>query len=99
MAIQWKANHPDCYRMKYFLLPVASGLVLLLCGCPAQKPGAVAGASPQATAPSLSSVPAPAAEKSSETPSHAAAEGHAQSDQTLIAAANQAYDSGFALYQ
>ncbi len=85
--------------MKYFLLPVVSGLILLLCGCPAQKRGAIAGASPQATAPSLASVPTAATEENPKPASSPADEDHAQSDRTLIQVANEAYDSGFALYQ
>ena len=86
--------------MKYFLLPLASALVLLLCGCPAQKPGALVGSSPQATAPTINAkTPAPAQEASKAVPAPPAAENHAQQDQTLIAASKQAYDSGLALYQ
>ncbi|MHB1937890.1 MAG: lytic transglycosylase domain-containing protein [Acidobacteriaceae bacterium] len=87
--------------MKYFFLPVASGLLLLLCGCPAQQPGAPAGASPRATAPPLASGNAAAtAEKNLEAAvSPSATENHAQQDQTLIAASKQAYDTGISLYQ
>jgi membrane-bound lytic murein transglycosylase D len=87
--------------MKYFFLPVASGLLLLLCGCPAQQPGAPAGASPRATAPTLGSGNATAtAEKKPEAAvSSSATEDHAQQDQTLIAASKRAYDTGISLYQ
>ncbi len=87
--------------MKLFLLPVASGLLVLLCGCPAQQPGAPLGASPHATAPTLNSANTPVAvEKNSEPASPpSSATGHAQQDQALIAASRQAYDSGIALYQ
>jgi membrane-bound lytic murein transglycosylase D len=83
--------------MKSFLLPVASVVLLLLCGCPAQKP--VARTSPHATAPTLQ----PANNLPSATPVQAASSpqvaNHAQQDQALIAAAKQAYDTGVTLYQ
>ena len=87
--------------MKYFLLPVASCLLLLLCGCPAQQPGAPASASPHVTAPTLASGNATAtAEKNPEAAvSPSATEDHAQQDQTLIAASKRAYDTGISLYQ
>ncbi len=99
MAIQWKANHPLLHSMKLFLLPAASVLLLLLCGCPAQKPVALISTSPHATAPTLNPAKAsPAAEVPAQA-SSPDAEGHAKSDQTLIAASRQAYESGVALYQ
>ena len=87
--------------MKLFLLPVASGLLVLLCGCPAQQPGAPAGASPHATAPTLNGAKAPIAADKNSAPasSPVSAAGHAEQDQALIAASKQAYDSGIALYQ
>ena len=87
--------------MKLFLLPVASGLLLLLCGCPAQQPGAAAGASPHATAPTLNptNTPAPVEKNLEPASPPPSAASQAQQDQTLIAASKQAYDSGIALYQ
>ena len=87
--------------MKYLLLPIASGVLLLLCGCPAQQPGAPASASSHATAPTLTGAPtAQPAEKSSSAATQAATpENRAQQDQTLIAASKQAYDTGISLYQ
>ncbi len=86
--------------MKYFLLPIASGLLLLLCGCPAQQPGAPAGASPHATAPTLGSGTMATTEKNSSTAAPITTpENHTQQDQTLIAASKQAYDTGLSLYQ
>ena len=87
--------------MKYFLLPAASGLLLLLCGCPAQQPGAPAGVSPHATAPTLGGGNAAATEQKNAgaAASSPATEDHAQQDQTLIAASKQAYDTGLSLYQ
>ena len=87
--------------MKYLLLPIASGVLLLLCGCPAKQPNASASASPHATAPTLVSVPATAStEKNSFATTPAAnPENQAQQDQALIAASKRAYDSGIALYQ
>ncbi len=87
--------------MKYFLLPIASGMLLLLCGCPAQQPGAPASASSHATAPTLSSGATPATtDKTSAAAAQAATpEDHAQQDRTLIAASKQAYDTGMSLYQ
>lgn len=86
--------------MKRFLLPVASGLLVLLCGCPARKPIAFSGSGPRATAPTLHSqtVSAPA-ESAGPTKAAAASPDRQQQDQTLIAAAKQAYDSGVTLYQ
>ncbi|HET9099218.1 MAG TPA: LysM peptidoglycan-binding domain-containing protein [Acidobacteriaceae bacterium] len=87
--------------MKYLLLPIASGALLLLCGCPAQQPGAPASASSHATAPTLSSrAPAPTAEKTSTAATKTAIpENSAQQDETLIAASKKAYDTGISLYQ
>ena len=87
--------------MKYLLLPIASGVLLLLCGCPAQQPSAPASASSHATAPTLSSGrTAQAAEKTSSAATPAAIPEHpAQQDQTLIAASQKAYDTGMSLYQ
>jgi membrane-bound lytic murein transglycosylase D len=87
--------------MKYFLLPAASGLLLVLCGCPAQQPGASAGVSAHATAPTLAGGSASATpQKNSQTAaSSPATEDHAQQDQTLIAASKQAYNTGLSLYQ
>ncbi len=85
--------------MKLFSLTVASGLALLLCGCPAQKPGPLTGASPHATAPTLNRVEAPAAAPAPAQSSLSAQADRTQPDQTLIAASKQAYDSGLALYQ
>ena len=87
--------------MKYLLLPIASGVLLLLCGCPAQQPGAPASASSHATAPTLTSgATAQTAEKTSSAATQAATpENRAQQDQTLIAASKQAYDTGISLYQ
>jgi membrane-bound lytic murein transglycosylase D len=87
--------------MKYFLLPAASGLLLLLCGCPAQQPGAPAGVSPHATAPTLAGGNASATSpKNPQSPAPSpATEDHAQQDQTLIAASRQAYNTGLSLYQ
>jgi len=87
--------------MKYFLLPIASGVLLLLCGCPAQQPGAPASASSHATAPTLGGgATAQTAEKTSSAVTQAATpEDHAQQDRTLIAASKQAYDTGISLYQ
>jgi membrane-bound lytic murein transglycosylase D len=87
--------------MKYLLLPIASGMLLLLCGCPAQQPGAPAGASPHATAPTLGSGTAAATtEKSSAAAaSTTVPQDHAQQDQMLIAASKHAYDTGISLYQ
>jgi membrane-bound lytic murein transglycosylase D len=104
MAIQWKANRPFALSMKLFLLPVASVLLVLLCGCPAQKPVARTGSSPRATAPTLQTAQTPtAAVKTSAPVFSRPSENHAgsstQQDQTLIAAAKQAYDRGFTLYQ
>ena len=87
--------------MKYLLLPIASGVMLLLCGCPAQQPGEPASASSHATAPTLSSGEAT---QTAEKNSHAAAaavtpENRAQQDEALIAASKQAYDTGISLYQ
>lgn len=81
--------------MRTLLVPVATGLVLLLCGCPAKKP-VVAKASPQATAPTLQQ-PAPVAKAPASTP--AAQPDREEQDKALIAAAKQAYDNGVALYQ
>ncbi|HZC42795.1 MAG TPA: LysM peptidoglycan-binding domain-containing protein [Acidobacteriaceae bacterium] len=82
------------------LLPIASGVLLLLCGCPAQQPGAPASASPHATAPTLNSQTEPAAtEKSSSAVQTATPENRAKQDQTLIATSKQAYDAGMSLYQ
>ncbi len=85
--------------MKLFLLPVASVLLVLLCGCPAQKPVALAGTSPHATAPTLNETPATQAAKGPEQATTPGAGDHAQSDEALIAAAKQAYDRGVGLYQ
>jgi membrane-bound lytic murein transglycosylase D len=87
--------------MRYWLLPIASGVLLLLCGCPAQQPGAPASASPHATAPTLNSgATAQTAEKAEHPATPAATpENHAQQDQTLIASSKQAYDTGISLYQ
>lgn len=87
--------------MKYLLLPAASGLLLLLCGCPAQQPGAPAGISPRATAPTLSNGKASATtEKNPESAtSSTVTTDHTQQDQALIAASKQAYDTGISLYQ
>ncbi|HTU50393.1 MAG TPA: LysM peptidoglycan-binding domain-containing protein [Acidobacteriaceae bacterium] len=87
--------------MKYLLLPIASGVLLLLCGCPAQQPGASASVSSHATAPTLNSgTTAQTAEKTSSAAKPAATpEDRAQQDQTLIAASKQAYDTGMSLYQ
>jgi membrane-bound lytic murein transglycosylase D len=87
--------------MKYLLLPIASGVLLLLCGCPAKQPNASASASPHATAPTLVRVPATASteKNSSATTPAANPENQAQQDQALIAASKRAYDSGIALYQ
>lgn len=86
--------------MKYLLLPIASGVLLLLCGCPAQQPGARAGVSPHATAPTLWSGQAAATtEKTSSAAPTATPEDRAQQDQTLMAASKQAYDTGISLYQ
>lgn len=76
-------------------------MLVLLCGCPARKPAATAGANPHATAPTLHDAQAsPAPEKTSAQTSAAAAHpDHEQQDKTLIAAAKQAYDSGVNLYQ
>jgi membrane-bound lytic murein transglycosylase D len=82
---------------KLFLLPAASGLLALLCGCPAQKPVALNGSSSRATAPVLR--PSQAAPSQAAASAAPAAESHAQPDQALIDAAKQAYNSGFALYQ
>jgi membrane-bound lytic murein transglycosylase D len=87
--------------MKYLLLPIASGMLLLLCGCPAQQPGAPAGSSPHATAPTLGSGTAGATAETNSpaaTPT-ATSEDRAQQDQALIAASKQAYDTGISLYQ
>ncbi|MES2221323.1 MAG: LysM peptidoglycan-binding domain-containing protein [Acidobacteriota bacterium] len=85
--------------MKYLLLPIASSVLLLLCGCPAQQPGAPASASSHATAPTLrTDTTAAATQKSSAAPATTAPENHAQQDQTLIAASKQAYDTGISLY-
>ncbi len=86
--------------MRRILLLVAAGFALLLCGCPARKPAALAGASPRATAPTLHSQTASAPAKSAgPTKAAGASPDRQQQDQTLIAAAKQAYDSGVALYQ
>ena len=87
--------------MRYLLLPIASGVLLLLCGCPAQQPGAPASASSHATAPTLSGgTSAQTSEKTSSAAMPAATpESRAQQDQTLIAASKQAYDTGMSLYQ
>jgi membrane-bound lytic murein transglycosylase D len=87
--------------MKYLLLPIASGVLLLLCGCPAQQPGTRASASSHATAPTLGSgATAQTAEKNPHAVTQAATpEDRAQQDQALIAAAKQAYDTGMSLYQ
>jgi membrane-bound lytic murein transglycosylase D len=87
--------------MKYLLLPIASGVLLLLCGCPAQQPSAPASASSHATAPTLSSgATAQTPEKTSTAATPAATpENRAQQDQTLIAASKKAYDTGMSLYQ
>ena len=87
--------------MRYWLLPIASGVLLLLCGCPAQQPGAPASVSSHATAPTLSHGETRAtAEKNSPAAIQAATpENRAQQDQTLIAASKQAYDTGISLYQ
>ncbi len=86
--------------MRYWLLPIASG-VLLLCGCPAQQPGASASASSHATAPTLNSGErTQTAEKNTQAATPAATpENRAQQDQTLIAASQKAYDTGITLYQ
>ncbi|MEO6830154.1 MAG: hypothetical protein ABI164_10135, partial [Acidobacteriaceae bacterium] len=39
--------------MKLFFLPVASGLLVLLCGCAAKQPGVYSGPTARATAPTL----------------------------------------------
>lgn len=86
--------------MKLLSLLAASGLLLLLCGCPAQKPATLAGASPHATAPTLGNVKGQSsAEKTQAQSSSSETANHAQQDQALIAAARQAYDSGVTLYQ
>ena len=86
--------------MKYLLLPIASGVLLLLCGCPAQQPGAPASASPHATAPTLGSgATTQTAEKTPSAAQTTTPENRAQQDQTLIAASKQAYDTGISLYQ
>src|SRR6185437_14057382 len=84
--------------MRFLLLTVAGSLLVLLCGCPAQKPVALTGASPHATAPTLSKAAVTASAKISPPPASAVTS-HAEQDQTLIAAAKQAYDSGFTLYK
>jgi len=84
--------------MRFLLLTVAGSLLVLLCGCPAQKPVALTGASPHATAPTLSKAAVTAPAKISPPPASAVTS-HAEQDQTLIAAAKQAYDSGFTLYK
>ncbi|MGB6931745.1 MAG: LysM peptidoglycan-binding domain-containing protein [Acidobacteriaceae bacterium] len=87
--------------MKYLLLPIASGVLLLLCGCPAQQPGAPASASPHATAPTLGAgATAQTAEENPRPATPAATpENRAQQDQTLIAASKQTFDTGISLYQ
>ncbi len=87
--------------MKYLLLPIASGVLLLLCGCPAQQPSAPASASSHATAPTLNSgATAPTTEKTSTAATSVASpEPPAQQDQTLIAASKKAFDTGMSLYQ
>jgi membrane-bound lytic murein transglycosylase D len=87
--------------MRYWLLPIASGVLLLLCGCPAQQPGAPASASSHATAPTLGSGQAAATtEKNSPAVTQPATpENLKQQDQTLIAASKHAYDTGISLYQ
>jgi membrane-bound lytic murein transglycosylase D len=90
---------PLALSMKLFLLPLASVLLVLLCGCPAQKPVALTSTSPHATAPTLDGAKASTVV---EAPGHAASPAtaeHVQNDQALIAAAKLAYDSGVALYQ
>jgi len=82
--------------MKSFLFSVASGLLVLLCGCAAHKPMVHTADSEQAAAPTLRPAPAPAFKPAA---APAPAENHAQQDRTLIAAAKQAYDSGVSLYQ
>ncbi|MGH9616565.1 MAG: LysM peptidoglycan-binding domain-containing protein [Acidobacteriaceae bacterium] len=76
-------------------------MLLLLCGCPAQRPAAPASLSTHATAPNLASAKTSAtAGKNSQAPTPApAAEDHAQQDQALIAASKEAYTSGVSLYQ
>lgn len=90
--------------MKRFLLPIACGLALVLCGCPAQKPAKTAGVSKQATAPTLKT---PAQMEQASTPevqsggavsAETAKRNQAQQDTTLIAAAKQAYADGVTLY-
>lgn len=88
--------------MKLFTLPFASALLVLLCGCAAQKPtSATAKPGVSATAPTLSATPVPS------TPVQPQAHGAipsapsnpAQQDAALIAASKLAYDRGVSLYQ
>jgi len=87
--------------MKYLLLPIASGVLLMLCGCPAQQPSAPASASSHATAPTLSSgaTPQTAGKTSNAATQAETPESRAQQDQTLIAASKKAFDTGMSLYQ
>lgn len=88
--------------MKLFSLPFASALLVLLCGCAAQKPTrATAKPGASAMAPTVSATPVPSApaQPQAHGPAPSAPSNPTQQDQALIAASKQAYDSGVALYR
>lgn len=103
MIAQWPYNGKRIVHkllsMKSFFLPAASGLLVLLCGCAAQKPGVRAVSTAHATAPTLRQSNTQVAKTAAPPASSPRVENHTEQDQTLIAAARQAYESGVNLYQ
>lgn len=107
-----ETTHARSLAMKFFNLWVLGAAAALLSGCAAKKPVASSASAPASTAPALpaagqssaggpgsagGSAPNPA--QPALVPSTTGLAANAQPDQTLIAAAQQAYKSGVALYQ
>lgn len=87
--------------MRFFSASAACALLVLLCGCAAQKPGVPASVPARAQAPALQSGSVGPVAEASNAPAPAvkAAQSSPESDQAVIAAAKQAYDEGVTLYQ
>ncbi|MHB8301617.1 MAG: lytic transglycosylase domain-containing protein [Acidobacteriaceae bacterium] len=86
--------------MKSFFLPLASALLVLLCGCSAHKPSsAIAKPGASAIAPTLKGTPAALPVAANTDKASAPPVDLRQQDNALIAASRQAYTNGVALYQ